>query len=225
VLAGRRISSPKAPIPTICRRSAPRRLRAKQCLTNVEQARAEASTMLEVATRVRAADYHYERGQTAYGKAHLKRALASARRICRMKITGPAFRPRFARLERLDVQSAPRDLGQCPHGACRERGALAAPEDVSSVFGNAQTVTLATGYSRALFDAPVSATIVTRQEIEQSGVRTLAELLQTVTSYYVSSPDGGRTTNIVVRGLESRVLILVDNVPLLSGTREWAAGR
>ena len=96
-------------------------------------------------------------------------------------------------------------------------GALAAPEDVSSVFGNAQTVTLATGYSRALFDAPVSATIVTRQEIEQSGVRTLAELLQTVTSYYVSSPDGGRTTNIVVRGLESRVLILVDNVPLYQG--------
>lgn len=62
-------------LPQICAAA----LRAKQCLTNVEQARAEASTMLEVATRVRAADYHYERGQTAYGKAHLKRALASAR--------------------------------------------------------------------------------------------------------------------------------------------------
>lgn len=54
-------------------------LRAMKCLTNIEHSRAEASDMMEVATRLRAADYHYERGQAAYGSAHLKRALASAR--------------------------------------------------------------------------------------------------------------------------------------------------
>jgi hypothetical protein len=42
-------------------------------------------------------------------------------------------------------------------------------------------------------------------------------VLVVVTSYYVASPDGGRTTNLVVRDPESRVLILVDNVPLYQG--------
>lgn len=94
---------------------------------------------------------------------------------------------------------------------------LAAPEDVGIVYGNAESVSLATGYSRPLFDAPVSASIVTRREIDNSGARNLAELLQTVTSYYVESSDGGRTAALAVRGLESRVLILVDNVPLYQG--------
>ena len=95
--------------------------------------------------------------------------------------------------------------------------ALSAPEDIAAAYGGTEMVSLATGYSRALFDAPVSATIVSRRDILDSGARNLAELLQTVTSYYVESPDGGRTTNIAVRGLESRVLILVDNVPLYQG--------
>src|SRR3984957_5924908 len=95
--------------------------------------------------------------------------------------------------------------------------ALSAPEDIAAAYGGTDMVSLATGYSRPLFDAPVSATIVSRRDILDSGARNLAELLQTVTSYYVESPDGGRTTNIAVRGLESRVLILVDNVPLYQG--------
>ena len=36
-------------------------------------------------------------------------------------------------------------------------------EDVTAALGNPQMISLATGYSRPLFDAPVSATIVTRQ--------------------------------------------------------------
>jgi len=95
--------------------------------------------------------------------------------------------------------------------------AYAGPEDIAGAYGGTDMVSLATGYSRPLFDAPVSASIVSRHDIEDSGARNLAELLQPVTSYYVASPDGGRTTNLVVRGLESRVLILVDNVPLYQG--------
>jgi outer membrane receptor for ferrienterochelin and colicins len=93
----------------------------------------------------------------------------------------------------------------------------AGPEDIAGAYGGTDMVSLATGYSRPLFDAPVSASIVSRHDIEDSGARNLAELLQTVTSYYVASPDGGRTTNLAVRGLESRTLILVDNVPLYQG--------
>jgi outer membrane receptor for ferrienterochelin and colicins len=91
------------------------------------------------------------------------------------------------------------------------------PEDIAGAYGGIDMVSLATGYTRPLFDAPVSASIVSRRDIEDSGARNLAELLQTVTSYYVVSPDGGRTTFLAVRGLESRVLILVDNVPLYQG--------
>jgi iron complex outermembrane receptor protein len=95
--------------------------------------------------------------------------------------------------------------------------AYADPEDIANAYGGIDMVSLATGYSRPLFDAPVNASIVSRREILDSGARNLAELLQTVTSYYVESPDGGRTTYLAVRGLESRVLILVDNVPLYQG--------
>jgi outer membrane receptor for ferrienterochelin and colicins len=95
--------------------------------------------------------------------------------------------------------------------------AVAGPEDMAGAYGGTDIVSLATGYSRPLFDAPMSASIISRRDIQDSGARNLAELLQTVTSYYVASPDGGRTTNFVVRGLESRVLILVDNVPLYQG--------
>jgi iron complex outermembrane receptor protein len=94
---------------------------------------------------------------------------------------------------------------------------LSAPEDVAAAYGGVDMVSLATGYSRPLFEAPVSASIISRRDIVDSGARNLSELLQRVTSYYVESPDGGRTTNIAVRGLESRVLILVDNVPLYQG--------
>src|SRR5260370_40889074 len=81
------------------------------------------------------------------------------------------------------------------------------PEDIASAYGGIDMVSLATGYSRPLFDAPVSASIVSRRDIEDSGARNLAELLQTVTSYYVASPDGGRTASLLARGRESRVLI------------------
>jgi outer membrane receptor protein involved in Fe transport len=102
--------------------------------------------------------------------------------------------------------------------------ALAGSEDIAGAFGGADMVSLATGYARPLFDAPVSASIVSRRDIVDSGARNLAELLQTATSYYVESPDGGRTTSIAVRGLESRVLILVDNVPLYQGFYNGLSG-
>jgi outer membrane receptor protein involved in Fe transport len=100
---------------------------------------------------------------------------------------------------------------------CSPSAKSSATEDVSAALGNSEMISLATGYSRPLFDAPISATIVTRQDIEASGARTLLELLQTVTSYYIESPDGGRSTVLTVRGLENRVLILVDNGYIYQG--------
>lgn len=56
-------------------------------------------------------------------------------------------------------------------------------EDLGSAYGSREIISLATGYERALFDAPVSATTISREEIQQSGVRSLGELLERVPSY------------------------------------------
>lgn len=89
-------------------------------------------------------------------------------------------------------------------------------EDLSATFGSAEVISLATGYERALFDAPVTATIISRSEIQRSGARSLADLLERVPGYYITSNDA-RSTQVTVRGLTQRVLILVNNLPLYQG--------
>ena len=89
-------------------------------------------------------------------------------------------------------------------------------EDLGSAYGSREIISLATGYERALFDAPVSATTISREEIQRSGVRSLGELLERVPGYYLTSNDA-RSTQITVRGLTQRVLILVNNLPLYQG--------
>ena len=90
------------------------------------------------------------------------------------------------------------------------------PDELGALYGGDQSITLATGYTRPLFDAPANATIVSRDQIERLGANNLAELLQTVSAYYLSSNDA-YSTAITVRGITSRVLILVDGVPLYQG--------
>lgn len=100
----------------------------------------------------------------------------------------------------------------CGPSAAQERTS----EDLTSAYGGSEVISLATGYERALFDAPVTASIISRDEIQQSGVRSLAELLERVPGYYITSNDA-RSTQITVRGLTQRVLILVNNLPLYQG--------
>jgi iron complex outermembrane receptor protein len=90
------------------------------------------------------------------------------------------------------------------------------PEDVSFAYGSSELISLATGYERPLFDAPVSATIVTRAEMERAGAQSLADVLQAAGGYYVGTDDG-RSHHITVRGVTSRVLILVNGIPLHQG--------
>lgn len=89
-------------------------------------------------------------------------------------------------------------------------------EDLSSAYGGTEVISLATGYERTLFDAPVTASIISREEIVDSGARSLAELLERVPGYYLTTNDA-RSTQITVRGLTQRVLILVNNLPLYQG--------
>jgi outer membrane receptor for ferrienterochelin and colicin len=89
-------------------------------------------------------------------------------------------------------------------------------DDLDSAYGGRDVISLATGYERALFDAPISATTISREDIERSGARSLADLLERVPGYYLTSNDA-RSTQITVRGLTQRVLILVNNLPLYQG--------
>jgi DNA-binding response OmpR family regulator len=62
-------------LPEICASA----LRARQCMSNVERSRQEAQAASEIAARSRVAHYLIERGQTANGSAHLRRALSASR--------------------------------------------------------------------------------------------------------------------------------------------------
>jgi len=62
-------------LPEVCANA----LRARQCMSNVERSRQEALAVSEFTARARVAHYLIERGQTAPGSAHLRRALFAAR--------------------------------------------------------------------------------------------------------------------------------------------------
>lgn len=66
---------PMHALPELCARA----LREQSCLRNVNRARAEADQANEVAARIRAANYHFVRGQSGRGSAHLSRALFETR--------------------------------------------------------------------------------------------------------------------------------------------------
>jgi DNA-binding NtrC family response regulator len=62
-------------LPEVCANA----LRARQCMSNVERSRQDALAASEFTARARVAHYLIERGQTARGNEHLRRALFSTR--------------------------------------------------------------------------------------------------------------------------------------------------
>jgi DNA-binding response OmpR family regulator len=62
-------------LPQVCANA----LRARQCMNNGERSRQEAQAASEFTARTRVAHYLIERGQTARGSAHLRRALFASR--------------------------------------------------------------------------------------------------------------------------------------------------
>src|SRR5712671_7900985 len=78
---------------------------------------------------------------------------------------------------------------------------------IESVYG-------ASGFKQKVTEAPASVTIVTSDEIQKYGYRTLADILRNVTGFYISYD--GQDTYIGVRGISrpsdynTLMLILVD---------------
>ncbi len=90
-----------------------------------------------------------------------------------------------------------------------------AQEDLLEMYGSREMISLATGYRKPIFEAPANATVVTSEDIRKMGATTLDEVLATIPGFHVSSD--GKSTLLTVRGITSRVLILVDNIPVAQG--------
>lgn len=102
----------------------------------------------------------------------------------------------------------------------QEVATAAGEEDVLSTYGTESTVSLATGYAVPIRELPAAATVMTRRDIEQLGIRTLAQALDTIPGVQVVS-GRGRIRLLNIRGifadLGPDVLIKRDNIPLTQG--------
>ena len=89
-------------------------------------------------------------------------------------------------------------------------------EDISRLYGADSMISLATGYSRPLFDAPATAYSISRDQIEALGAANLHQVLGTLPGFYPVTNDA-RSFQASVRGITNRVLILVNGLPLEEG--------
>ena len=90
------------------------------------------------------------------------------------------------------------------------------PDGLTELYGSAETISLATGYEQPLFEAPATATVIDRAEIERLGATTLSEVLEQLPGIKVSTQDG-RGTQVSVRGMTSNNIVLINNLPSVTG--------
>jgi len=90
-----------------------------------------------------------------------------------------------------------------------------------SIVGNVEVVadhvSIATGYSQSIQTAPAVTTVVTAQQIRDTGARDLIDILKFVPGFFVGSTARALEPVIAVRGFTSSynqtVLILLDGIP------------
>ncbi|MGH8538381.1 MAG: TonB-dependent receptor plug domain-containing protein [Gammaproteobacteria bacterium] len=88
--------------------------------------------------------------------------------------------------------------------------------DMLNVYGSEQAISIATGYNKPIVRAPAVASVITDEEIRAIGATTLDEVIETVAGVHLSTTDAVNTI-FTVRGITSRVLVLLNNVPVAQG--------
>ncbi|MGH8656152.1 MAG: TonB-dependent receptor plug domain-containing protein, partial [Gammaproteobacteria bacterium] len=88
--------------------------------------------------------------------------------------------------------------------------------DMLDVYGSEQAISIATGYYKPIVRAPAVASVITDEEIRAIGATTLDEVIETVAGVHLSTTDAVNTI-FTVRGITSRVLVLLNNVPVAQG--------
>ena len=90
-------------------------------------------------------------------------------------------------------------------------------EDVFGAYGGEDLISLATGRSQPVSQAPAVATLITAEQIREMGARTLNEVLETVPGVHVGLSSQGFSPIISIRGIYSddnpQVLMLMNGVP------------
>jgi outer membrane receptor for ferrienterochelin and colicins len=90
-------------------------------------------------------------------------------------------------------------------------------DDFRYVYGDEQTVGIATGYSRPLAESPSVVTVITAEDIKNIGAVAIEDVLETIPGFHVSSANGF-VPAYVIRGifspLSSHVLIMQDGIPI-----------
>ena len=104
-------------------------------------------------------------------------------------------------------------------------------EEMSLVFGDASTVSIATGSQQPLRRAPAVASVITAQDILAMGVTDLDDALESVPGLHVSRYQQFYTPRYFIRGIYSdlnpQTLVLQNGQPLttlLTGNRGLAFG-
>jgi len=98
-------------------------------------------------------------------------------------------------------------------------------DDVFDVFGGLvkqQNVKVASGFQQSTATAPASTTVITAQDIEAMGARSLEEILEAVPGMHVSLSETGFEALYITRGMfsasNSEILVMVDDIPIKSVT-------
>lgn len=101
--------------------------------------------------------------------------------------------------------------------ACGVARAATDEEDLSSVFGDRRTVSIATGQAQPLRRAPAVASVITAEDIAALGAADLDEVLETVPGLHVDRNAIAYAPLYTIRGIYSpqnpQVLMLLNGVP------------
>jgi vitamin B12 transporter len=99
-------------------------------------------------------------------------------------------------------------------------GMIMLPQTVWSADSTAPIVVSASRTAQTADEVMAPVTVITRQQIEQRQVRSVAELMQATAGFSISNNGGaGKTSSVFLRGTESdHVLVLIDGIKVGSAT-------
>lgn len=106
----------------------------------------------------------------------------------------------------------------CMTAAIKAQAADNVDDDLAAAFGDAQTVSIATGNQKSLRLAPAVATVITAADIKAMGATDLDQVLETVPGLHVTRIASTYAPAYVIRGIfadqNPQVLILQNGVPM-----------
>ena len=107
-----------------------------------------------------------------------------------------------------------------------------ADEDIIKAYGSERLISLATGYQQPISQAPAVASVITAQDIKNSGARNLTDILNQVPGFHVGVSFIAWDPIFAVRGFSSsfnqNVLLMLDGIPqteLFLGDRRITLGK